>query len=104
MGIDIQAEDMNLSTKNNYIRSIATILMLLSILFVPWWTTALYAVFLVLYFDYYVEVMIAGIIFDSLYAVPLARFYNFTYVATLFAGVIFIAAVYLKKRLTFYTR
>jgi hypothetical protein len=43
------------------------ILLFLSILFAPWWVSVLLSLFLLVYFDNFIEIIIAGIVMDTLY-------------------------------------
>lgn len=72
-----------------------------SILFLPWWSTVLFAVATLLVFQAY-EIIVWGFVADTLYGAPVALYYNIEFLFTLFFVVLVIIAVPLKHRLIFY--
>jgi len=77
------------------------ILMVSSILFLPWWFSVLLALVLLFGFEA-VEVLGWGLLIDILYGTPLTFFYNFTFIFTLLFFILFLTTTYLKKYLVFY--
>ncbi len=84
------------------IRSIFGLIILISILFGPWWLTWVLAILLLFYYPVYYEIIAWGIIYDSLYGVSLPEFWNIKYIFTIFSIVIFIISLFIKKRLIVY--
>lgn len=82
-------------------RIFLNVLIFLSILFFPWWITAFFALILLFSFEA-AEVIIWGLLIDTLYGIPLAIFFHFTFVFTLLFMILFFVVQILKKRLVFY--
>ncbi|MFC1720851.1 hypothetical protein ACFL0K_01210 [Patescibacteria group bacterium] len=80
-------------------RIIADLILLLSVLFMPWWLTVILAFVLVFYFKSYYEFIIAGVLTDALYGVPQDWLFDLTLMYTSFSIVIFIFIQWLKTRL-----
>lgn len=74
------------------------IALILSLLYLPWWAGAVIALSACFMIGRFYEVVIYGILADTLYG---SRFgwHGFSYVATLYAVVIFAAASVIRKRL-----
>jgi len=77
------------------------ILMVSSILFLPWWLSILFALVLLFGFEA-VEVLGWGLLIDILYGTPLTLFFNFTFIFTLLFLTLFLVTTHLKQRLIFY--
>lgn len=77
-------------------------LLLISAFFFPWWVTMLGAVVATFYFRSYYEIVVLGLIIDSLYNASVPRFYGIQYVLT-FAAIFFVFISHIiKERLRFY--
>lgn len=77
------------------------ILLLISILYFPWWITIAIALLLLVLHNG-VELLFWGVFADSLFGTQLLYFYDIQYLFTLlFFSLIFIA-MYLKKKVIFY--
>lgn len=83
-------------------RIIFGILLLISIIYGYWWLTWCFALLLLFYYPVYYEIIALGIIYDSLYSVPLPQFFNVEYVFTIFSLLIFAVSLFIKKRLIVY--
>lgn len=68
-----------------------------SILFAPWWLTALIVLAAVAMIGRFYEAIAYGILVDALYGTPVG-YHGFSYAATLYAVVIFIVANAVRKR------
>ncbi len=75
--------------------------MLGSILFLPWWVTAIIAVGFLYKFKAY-EIMLWGVFADVLYSAPVESFYNVQFVFTIGALAMFVLSYFIKKRLMHY--
>lgn len=84
-----------------YLRVIFNILMLMSVLFLPWWVTAIIAVGFLYKFRAY-EIILWGVFADVLYSSSVISFYNIEFVFTIGAIVFFILSYFIKKKLMFY--
>jgi len=73
------------------------IILFLSIIILPWWVSALFAIFLLYYLKHFNEIIIFGLIMDIYYG-------QSTYYFTLFALILLLSSFFIKKRLKFYAR
>ncbi len=89
---------MSETTRN---RIIIDIFLFIAVFIVPWWVMLLIVLGLLFKYTHFYEAFFVGLIIDALYGIPLAMFYNFRFVATLTALVLFIITFYSKKLLTF---
>jgi len=80
-------------------RIILDIILLLSVLFLPWWITIILALALVFYFKLYYEFIIAAVLTDMLYGVPKAWLFDLAIMYTTFSIVLFILVQWIKTRL-----
>jgi hypothetical protein len=83
-------------------RIIAGTILLISILFGYWWITWILAIILLFTFPVYYEIIICGIIYDSLYGISSIRFMGIEYVFTIFSIVLFLFSLLLTKHLKIY--
>jgi hypothetical protein len=67
----------------------------------PWWGAAIMALIGLIIFDTFPEILILGIVLDSLYNAPISRFHSFQFVLTLTACFLFIAVKYAKSIIRF---
>lgn len=72
-----------------------------SILFLPWWITAIVVIGFLFKFKAY-EIMLWGVFADVLYSAPVSNFYNIQFLFTISAVALFTIAYFIKKRLMFY--
>ena len=79
-------------------RLVFNILIILSILFMPWWIGAIVAILGCSFVDRFYEVIVYGILADAFYGTKFG-YHGFQYMATLSAVVIFAAVSTIKKRL-----
>ena len=86
----------------NILRFICDFILILSILFGYWWLTWILAIIFLFYFNFYIEIAICGVIYDSLYGIPLEEFWNMKYIFTLSSIVLFLISLIIKKRLIVY--
>jgi len=83
------------------LRIMLNLSLLVSVLLLPWWISALVALVAVLMYRAY-EVIFWGFVFDVLYAWPLPALANVSLVATTAAVAMFLLAEYSKRFLSFY--
>ncbi len=60
-------------------------------------------IFLFTFTSYY-EIIGAGIVYDVLYGLPLPQFYNFPYIFTVSSVLLFLIALFLKRKLLAYAQ
>lgn len=73
------------------------IAIVVSLLFLPWWLTALVALCAVSLVGKFYEAILYGILFDALYGAEIG-FYGFSYAATLYTTVIALFANAIRSR------
>ena len=81
------------------LRLTSYITILASVFFSPWWVSVVLLTACVFYFKWYWEGIFISLIYDTFYSIPISYLYNFEFVATLFAVVLFFILNFLKKRL-----
>ena len=82
---------------------IATDIFLVLMMFMaPWWITMLLAVVGLFVFRNFFEIIIIGIMLDSLYNASVARYYNVQFLMTYMAIVLFVATSFIKPRLRYF--
>ncbi len=80
-------------------RLLFNIILVVSILFMPWWVTAAVILASCALVPRFYEAMVYGIVIDALYATP-AGFHGFAYVWTAFSVAVFLVAGFLRSRLS----
>jgi len=83
-------------------RIIANIILLLGILYAPWWATAALAALLAFYFTRYYELIVAGILIDMLYGNSTLFFIHTPYVFSVSAVLLYALIGFLKTKLRVY--
>ncbi|KKS44558.1 hypothetical protein A3I25_02015 [Candidatus Nomurabacteria bacterium RIFCSPLOWO2_02_FULL_42_17] len=87
-----------------WFRILANIALLVAVLWLPFWVTVLLVLVGLFYFRNYYEALIALLLIDLIYGVPLARWGGWPLVSFSIGIVLFIGAEILKRRLKFYER
>jgi hypothetical protein len=82
-------------------RAILNGLIFVSILFLPWWLTLVFAVILVLAHKAY-EVLLWALFFDSFYGTSLDIIWGMEYLATFIMLIILALSFALKRKVIFY--
>ncbi len=81
------------------LRIIASIILLFSVLTLPWWCSAILAIGLIVYYSYYIEAVAIFLLSDLLYGAPEARFFNITLVSFIVSIAFVIILELLKNKL-----
>jgi len=84
------------------LRFIANLILFFSVLFLPWWVTAIFIVVAIFIFKKFYEAIAWGFFGDLIYGISIAAFFNFGLFLTLGAGIIFFIIEFLKKRIRYY--
>lgn len=82
-------------------RILAAIILLLSVLFLPFWVSVILALAGMAYFPFFLEAVILFLLSDLLYGASEAKFFNITFVSFILALVCFIILELFKKKLRF---
>ena len=86
------------------LRILASLLLLWSILFMPFWVSLILALAGIVYFPYFGEAIILFFLSDLLYGIKEARLFNLTFISMILAVVFLIGIEFLKKKLKFYPK
>ena len=83
-------------------RILAVVVLLLSIIFLPFWVSVVLAMGGMFYFNLFWEAVLLFLLSDLLYGVAEPRFFNFTFVSVASATLCLIILEFVKKKLKFY--
>ncbi len=83
-------------------RVMYSVVLLFSVLFLPYWFSLLLALVGVFYFDLYFEALALLFIADTLYGAKELRYFGFTFVTFLLGGVFLALSEFMKNKLKFY--
>ncbi|HPS21614.1 MAG TPA: hypothetical protein PLO44_02300 [Candidatus Paceibacterota bacterium] len=86
------------------LRILAFIILLFSILFLPFWISIILGIFATIYFRNYWEVVVLFFISDFLYGVQNTKYAFLTFTSGIFALLFLILVEFLKKKFKFYPR
>ena len=79
-----------------------SVILLISLLFMPFWLSFILMILGILYFSYFFEAFFLFLLSDLLYGVPEPRFFNIVFVSSLLSLIFLITLELLKKKLKFY--
>ncbi len=85
-------------------RFVSDILLLFSIIVMPWWLTVLFVIVLLFYFESFYEAIIAGFLIDFTYSIPTELLFGFRFIFTALFVILFLLSGPLKRRLRYYSR
>jgi hypothetical protein len=83
-------------------RILIDILLLISVFIFPWWIVLLAAVFCVFAFKSFYEIVILGLVIDSLYNAPVARWHGVEVITTLIALALLAIISFTKTKLRYF--
>jgi hypothetical protein len=83
-------------------RILVDIFLFLAIFIFPWWLVVVFGVLALLAFSSFYEIVILGIVIDSLYNAAITRYHHIEFVVTIGAIFLFIVVEVLKRHLKFY--
>jgi hypothetical protein len=87
---------------STFARILASFLLLLSILFMPFWVSVILALALMIYFNVFWEAVILFLLSDLLFGVREAKFNNMVFVSFILSTFVLIIIEIVKKKLKFY--
>lgn len=85
------------------LRILASVLLLLSILFMPFWLSTLLALLGMIYFNIFWEAVVLFLLSDLLYGVKETKFFGAVFVSFIVFGTILIVIEIVKKKMKFYS-
>jgi hypothetical protein len=83
------------------LRILASIILLFSILFLPFWMSVIWALAGMVYFSFFWEAVFLFLLSDLLYGVPEPKFFNMVFVSSILTFVCLATLELLKKKLRF---
>jgi len=83
-------------------RILTSLLLLLSILFMPWWVSVILALAGMIYFNVFWEAVVLFLLSDLLWGVREAKFHNMIFISFILTTIILIIIEIIKKKLKFY--
>jgi len=83
------------------LRILASIILLLSVLFMPFWVSAILALLGMVYFPFFLEAVLLFFLSDLLYGTPEPKLFNMIFVSFISALICFIILELLKNKLRF---
>jgi hypothetical protein len=86
------------------LRFLAFFILLFSILFLPFWVSAILAILAMIYFKNYWEAVILFFISDFLYGTMGTKYAFLTFTSGIFALIFLLLIEFLKKKFKFYPR
>lgn len=84
------------------LRIISTIILILSILFLPLWMSTILALVCMIYFSIYFEAVLVFFLSDLLHGVREIRFFNIIFVSSIISAIVLLIIELVKKKLKFY--
>ncbi|HEU0085832.1 MAG TPA: hypothetical protein VFQ59_02635 [Candidatus Paceibacterota bacterium] len=84
------------------LRILASVILLISIVYLPFWVSAILAFAGMIYFAFYFEAVGLFLISDLLYGAPEERYYGMVFVTMIFALVLLGIIEFAKKKIRFY--
>ncbi|MDP9249410.1 MAG: hypothetical protein M3M85_02805 [bacterium] len=84
------------------LRILVSVVLLFSVLYLPFWVSVILALAGMAYFSVYWEAVVLFLILDALAGVPEARFFGFTFVAFVLSLLLLVATEIIKGKLKFY--
>ncbi|MFA5778461.1 MAG: hypothetical protein WC870_03195 [Candidatus Paceibacterota bacterium] len=84
------------------LRILASVLLLFSILFMPFWASTLLVLLGMIYFNIFWEAVVLFLLSDLLYGIREEKFYGAIFISSVATGVLLIITEIIKKKLKFY--
>ena len=85
-------------------RILTSCLILISVLFFPFWISILLAILAIVYFNFYWEAIVLFFISDLMFGIKEVRFINVSLVSTIIVMIILVLTDLIKKKLKFYNK
>ena len=86
------------------LRIIASIILLFSILFLPFWVSIILALGAIAYFSIFLEAVLIFFISDLMFGIPETRFANYVFVSSTAVFILLIILELLKNKIRFYSK
>lgn len=79
------------------IRTFLTAIFFVSVLFAPWWLSVALAVLLLSFFKAYFEVIVGGVIMDSVFGAPIMSLFNIEFLYTILFTILVVTTYFFRK-------
>lgn len=86
------------------LRILASVVLLFSILYMPFWVSLILAFLGMIYFTAFAEAAVLFFLSDLLYGVKEVRFFNMVFISFIISIIFLVALELFKKKLKFYSR
>ena len=93
---------MKRNNKKLIFRIFFSLILLFSILFLPFWFSIILGFFGIFYFSFFVEAVILMFLSDLLYGIQKEKFLNMYFISFLFFFLIIFVIEFIKKKIKFY--
>lgn len=90
--------------KKTLARIISSVILLASVLFMPFWLSVILALGMMFYFPNFYEAVAMFLLSDLIYGVPEPRFFNIEFVSAILALASLLLIEIVKKKLKFYPK
>ncbi|OGI60840.1 hypothetical protein A2814_03450 [Candidatus Nomurabacteria bacterium RIFCSPHIGHO2_01_FULL_38_19] len=84
------------------LRILASVILLISVLFFPFWLSVILALAATVYFSYFLEAVALFLLSDLLYGVKETKFFDTVFVSFIVASILLVIIELVKKKLKFY--
>ena len=84
------------------LRILASVVLLFSILFLPFWVSIILALAGMIYFRFFLEAVFMFLLSDLLYGVKEAKFFNIVFISLIVYALVLTGVEFVKRRLKFY--
>ena len=84
------------------LRMIAICILLFSVLFMPFWVTAILAIAGMVYFRYFTEAVFLLLLSDLLYGIAEEKFWGITFISFILGIVVMLLIEFVKRKTRFY--
>lgn len=81
------------------LRILASVILLLSILFMPLWVSVILALLGMVYFSFFIEAVLLFLLSDLLYGAPEPKLFNIIFASSVLAFIYFVILELLKNKL-----
>ncbi len=84
------------------LRILAIIVLLISVLFMPFWLSVLLGLGMIIYFPIFGEAVVIFFISDLLYGTQEIKFYGIAYISLIISIIVLVGLEFIKKKLRLY--
>lgn len=82
---------------NDVVRILYIVTFFVSIVFMPWWASMAFAIYLLAFYSAFSSVFIGAVLLDLIFGAPLHTFAGFSYLYTLLMTVLIVVTAFLQR-------